>query len=233
MELKDKKVLITGAARGIGYLLALEFFKKGAKLILIDKDEETLKELENTFKEKGKTYVADLSSEIQVNALIEKLKEEEPSIDILINNAGVGIYKNIKTLNFDEWRDSFFINVYTPFLLTKGLLKVLVNSKQPVVLNIGSVSAGDPEPKRVPYNATKAALRMFSLCTSEDLRRSKIKVGLITLGSTLTEFGPLNISDKIKLQEKGKKYLRPDFVARKIVSILENDEVKDEIVINA
>ncbi len=229
MEIKGKTILITGAARGIGYLLALEFFKKNANLILIDKEEETLKEMEESFGDSCRTFIADLSSEVQVNALVENLREEGIPLDILINNAGIGIYKSINTVSFEEWRESFFVNLYTPFLLTKGLLKNLGKSVSPVIVNIGSVSAEVFEPKRIPYNTTKAALRTFSLCMAKDLARSKIKVCLITLGSTLTDFGPLSMSEKIKLQGKGKKYLRPDYVAKKIVSIVENDEIEAEV----
>lgn len=231
MQPENLTVLITGAARGIGYLLAQEYSKTGARLILIDKDAESLQQLEKEINKDSLFYNYDLSSEIQVMTLIEKLKEEAGGIDILINNAGIGVYENIADCTYEQWRDSFFVNVFTPFLLIKGLLTNLKKSNAPKIINIGSISGLIPMPERIPYNPTKFALRGLSLCLSEEFKNSKLNICHVALGSTLTEFGPLSISDKVKQQEKGKKYLRPDAVAKKIVELSQGNTLPEEVEI--
>jgi short-subunit dehydrogenase len=231
MDLKGKKIMITGAAKGIGYLITQELRKKGAILVLVDKDQESLDQLKSEIGQDHSYYLCDLSSEVQVISLSVKLREDFESLDVLINNAGIGIYKTIEDLSFDDWVKSFFVNLHSPFLLSKELLPLLKAAERSLIVNIGSVSGVTPMASRLPYNPSKFALRGFSLCLAEDLQNTKVDVTLVTLGSTLTDFGPLSLSEKIILQKEGKKYLRPDTVSNRIVEIMENDERKTEEII--
>lgn len=230
MDLAQKNILITGAAGGIGSAFAKEFSNRGANLILTDLKESELKNLVTDLsKDNHKTYAADLTKQDQIFDFVEKINTEYKNIDILINNAGIGIYKKLQKIEPDEWFDSFDINIHAPFILTKLLLPKLNASEKPVIINIGSVCGVEPKGCRVAYNSTKFALRGFSLSLVNEFKDSKLQVSLITLGSVMTEFGPTTIEERKKMESEGKDYLDPNFIANVIADKIQKDCLEEEI----
>lgn len=232
MDLKGKTILITGAAGGLGRAFSEEFEKQVAKLILIDVSKNGLVELLNSLSNKGhQYYVCDLAEDEEINNTLNDIKKEYKKIDILINLAGAGYYKKIEDLSIDEWDKAFDINVRAPFILTKELLPILNKSNEPLVVNIGSGMSKVPTAGRVDYCSSKSAMRGMSLALSQDFRYEKLRFMHIALGSTMTPFGPLTIDEKKELEKKGKKYFTPEWVAEKLVGIIRNNEIKDEITL--
>lgn len=227
MILKNKTILITGASRGIGKETAQKLAQEGAKLLLISQTENKLKE----FGSEHYYDHGDLTNKEQVFLLLERVKKNFESIDILINVAGIGVYKNLRDVSIEDWESSFALNVTAPFLLTQGLLPLLQKAEDPLVLNIGSGMGTIPTRGRSTYCATKFALRGWSLSLTEEFEGNKPKFCLITLGSTLTDFGPLTIEQKLQQQKEGKAYFAIDWVANKLVEIIKDDSRKTEIVL--
>jgi short-subunit dehydrogenase len=231
MNISGKSILVTGAASGIGKELTLLLAKKGAHLILIDKDLAGLETLNKGLDDKHKIIVANLADPAEVENAIETIHLESDSLDILINNAGIGVYKPITDLTDKEWDQSFQINVHAPFLLIKGLLPILQKSDSSLVINMGSKCGVNGIAERTAYCSTKFALRGLSLSLSEEYRAEDVRFMLVTLGSTMTGFGPLNINQKKTLKNDGKDYFSPDWVAETIISTIEKDDIQDELVL--
>ncbi len=221
MDLKNKTVLVTGASKGMGNSIAKKLAQDGANLILIARNEENLKDLvKNLGKGNHKYYVCDLSDFEQVIDLAKKISKDFEKIDVLINGAGIGVYKPIEEVIFDEWNKSFSIGLDAPYFLIQKLLPLLNKSERSVVINIGSGMGVIPAPGRSVYCSLKFALRGMTLSLAEEFKRTNIQFVLLTLGSVLTGFGPKTIEEK---KNEGKAYLTPEWVAERVSEIIKED----------
>lgn len=220
MNLDSKVIVITGATGGIGRELVKKLDNENAKLILISKTESELQNLLKTLKNKdNKYYVCDLSNQKNSIKVSQQIKNDFNNIDVIIHCAGVGVYKPIEEIEIDDWNKSFEINVTSSFIFTKNL------SPTNLVLNIGSGAGVIPMAGRSAYCASKFALRGLTLSLSEEFKRiGNPKFCLITLGSTLTSFGPMNFENKKVEMEKGKAYFTPEWVGEKLIEIIKDEK---------
>ncbi len=228
VNLKNKTVLITGGSQGIGRALAERLAKEGANLILVARSEDRLKEFVKKYGKQHRYYVCDLSDHKQVVQLTESIKNDLNHLDVLVNAAGIGVYKNLQDISFEDWTDSFSTNVTAPFLLTKNLLPLLRKSKDSFVLNIGSGAGTIPMRGRSTYCATKFALRGWALSLAEEFQGKVPRFCLITLGSTITNFSGMTIEEKKQEHAKGKAYFPVEWVANKLVEIIKDDKRETE-----
>lgn len=232
MDLRDKIVVITGATGGIGQELALQLSQKGSKIILLARTQEKIDALLSRLEGEGHIgFSADFTQIDDLSKVIEKIKASINNIDLLVNAAGVGVYKSVEEVDINEWADSMAINATAPFYLIKELLPLLKNSKMSIVINIGSGMGKIPTACRSVYCATKYALRGMTLSLAEEFSRTNVKFVHIALGSTLTEFGPLTLQEKIDENLNGKAYFTPDWVAERFIHIIENEEFENEITL--
>lgn len=225
MELKHKKIIITGANGGIGTTLVEKLAQEEAELILIQKKISS--------NSAHKTYATNLTHRSEILDTVEQIKNDYSQVDILINIAGIGIYKPIEEATYDEWDASFALNVTAPFILTKALLP-LFNKTDSVVMNIGSGAGVIPMKNRFTYCSTKFALRGLTLSLAEDFKDKKPSFCLVTLGSTLTPFGIGNsysLEEKIQRNKDGAAYFTPEWVANKLVELLKNEQRENEVVL--
>jgi short-subunit dehydrogenase len=215
--------------------------------LLLDINEQGLQSLSEQLKAEHTSHPenlgivpikADLSSQQGIEEAVKALLGSTDRIDLLINNAGIGIYKKLPEVSWNDMQLSININLLAPYFLTQGLLPVLKTAGQssagrrPVtkVINIGSGTGVIAMPGRSPYVISKFAMRGMSLALAAELAETPSddspQVVLLTLGSMLTSFGPLSIEEKERLKQQGKGYLDPSWVAEKIVEIskLENPE---------
>lgn len=230
MKLKGKVVVIAGATGGIGNQVAKEFAKVGARLLLISHSQKKLDELTKSLVgEDHKHYLCDFQRTPDIEKCGEKISHAETQVDVLINAAGIGVYKAIEEVSLSEWEKSFAINVTAPYFLTKALLPKLKKSKQAVVMNLGSGMGKMPTAGRSVYCATKFALRGMTLSLSREFRKTNISFVHLNMGSVLTNFGPLTIKDKEEKSLAGKAYLTPSWVARELVLLIKRDEFEEEV----
>jgi len=157
--------------------------------------------------------------------LIAKIKSDYGQIDILINAAGIGTYKNLTELTLDDWDYSIALNLTAPFVLIKELLP------KSLVLTIGSGAGVIPMRGRSGYCASKFGLRGLMLSLAEEYKDQDPKFCLITLGSTLTNFGPLTLDQKLEKHKNGDAYFTTEWVANKLIEIIENDNREVEYVL--
>ncbi len=230
MNLKNKLIIITGAAGGIGSNLAMALDALGANLILLDIDQTKLDSLNKILSKPHTTEVVNLTDASAIEEFAQKITKKNLRIDILINNAGIGIYKKISDLSPQEIETSIKVNLTAPFLLIHFLIRSF--NKPAKILNVGSICGIKGQPERSAYCTTKFGLRGMSLSLSEELKSSNIDVCYVTLGSTLTEFGPLTIKDKEMIQSQGKKYFKVEDVVVNICKLLQQPDLNQEIVLD-
>lgn len=231
MELKDKTVVIVGATGGIGSVLTQLLDKEGANLLLVSKSEDKLKNLIKKLNGKHQYFVCDLTDNRQIVKTIENIKQSVDNISVLVNTAGIGVYKDIESVGDTDWNDSYKINVSAPFLLIRDLLPLLQKDASSLVLNIGSGAGTIPMKGRSVYCSTKFALRGFTLSLAEEFKDKNPFFCLITLGSTITNFGNMTVAEKEKEHAKGKAYFFVEWVANKLTEIIRNDTRETEITL--
>ena len=208
MDLRNKTVVLIGASGGVGIALKNELENSGAKIIPI-----------------SKSLGFDLTKKEDLEKLITKVKSEYGQVDILINAAGIGTYKNLTDITLDEWDYLMALNLTAPFVLIKELLP------KSLVLTVGSGAGVIPMRGRSGYCASKFGLRGLMLSLAEEYKDKEPKFCLITLGSTLTNFGPLTLEQKLEKHKNGDAYFTTEWVAKKLIEIIENDNRETEIIL--
>ena len=229
MDLKGKIAVITGSTGGMGRVIVDRLDHEGVVCVLLGTKEDELKTLLGSLKtEGGRYYAANFADEKEMLSASERISKEVGDIDVLINLAGIGIYKQIEDVSLDDWQNSFSVGVTAPYFLTKALIGNLAKSELSLVLNMGSGAGVIPMAGRSVYCASKFALRGATLSLAEEFKKAKPNFCLITMGSTLTPFGPMSLEEKKKEMEEGKAYFTPDWVADKLVSIIKDDARETE-----
>lgn len=170
------RVLITGASSGIGRDMARECAKKKYDLIIVARDEEKLealkKELESTYKIQIKTVTLDLANPTNC----ERLYNENPDIDILINNAGFGVFGEFTQTDLQAELNLINTNITAVHVLTKLYLKDMVKKNQGKILNVSSIAGNMPGPLMSAYYASKAYVLRLSEGIKGELNKKKSKV---------------------------------------------------------
>jgi short-subunit dehydrogenase len=185
-------VLITGCTSGIGYELTLLFAEKGHPLILVARNEERMTSLCDWLRQKYQTkllpIVADLSDLDAPKSIYESVKSASWQVDILINNAGVGIYGYFYETSLLEERKMSMLNMVALTELTKYFLPGMRERESGKILNVASTAAFQPGPLMSVYFASKAYVLSFSEALREEVRREGITVTTLCPGPTRTGF---------------------------------------------
>jgi NADP-dependent 3-hydroxy acid dehydrogenase YdfG len=188
-KLAGKVAVITGASAGIGKACAEALAAEGAKLVLVARRKERLDELVQHFGEGAAVAVVGDAREEQT--AIDALNAAMSSfgrVDILINNAGVGNYKNLVDTSADEYDEMMDSNVRSTFLFARHLVSPMIAQKSGTVLMISSMAGIYGFAGEAVYCATKFAQVGFAQALDKELRPHGIKVGVICPGGVKTEF---------------------------------------------
>lgn len=228
-EMSKRIAVVTGATGGIGRAIVAELDSRGFSCVLLGKHEDELKNVLKGLKTAGaKCFVCDFSKVEEVIGVGKKISSEFGEINVLLNVAGIGVYKAIEEVEIKEWEDSFTIGNTSPYFLTKELLPSLKKNDNSVVINIGSGMGVIPTAGRSVYCSMKFALRGQTLSLAQEFKGSKPDFVLMSLGSVLTSFGPMSLEEKRREMESGKGYLTPEWVATEIMKVIESDEREAE-----
>src|SRR4051794_19184218 len=161
MELRDRRVLITGASRGIGEALAHRFAEAGATVALVARSVEAIEKLAADLG--GSAHPADLSDTGQTNDLIARVEAEAGPVDVLVNNAGIDNTKGFADYTADELERMVQINFTVPMELSRQVIpRMLQRRRGGHIVNISSLSACGQYPGLTVYSATKAGLSHFT-----------------------------------------------------------------------
>jgi len=188
----NKIIVITGASKGLGKEAALRLCRQNTSLILAARTESLLKQTQKEIEDlTGKSPLiipCDVSSQSDVERMSGIIRKNFQHIDVLINNAGIGIHKTSEGMSNEEMRKQFEVNFYGPFYCVKALLPLLKLSDSPYILNIGSLAGELSFADNSIYAATKSALSCFSDGLRNEMKRFNIKVGLFLPGLMSTSF---------------------------------------------
>ena len=215
-------ILVTGGVRGIGKAIAMAFLKKGYRVCAAySKDEESAKKISAQGVE---TYRADVSKESDVKALFAQVGK----VDVLVNNAGISLIKQIQDVTYEEYDKVMKINVGGAFLCSREAAKGMINAQSGLIINVSSVWGEVGGSCESVYSASKAALLGFTKALAKELGWSGIRVNSISPGVIDT---PMNahfsseelqaLQDEIPMGRLG----RGDDVAKAALYFEENEYV--------
>lgn len=192
--------LITGASSGLGADFARVLSKYGYDLILVARRKGKLEKLKKELTTNVEIIDMDISSTFNCMELYHQVKKEK--IDILINNAGFGLFGKFESTKLDTELDMIDLNIKTVHTLTKLFLKDFIKRDSGYILNVASAAAFLPGPMMSTYYATKAYVLHLTEAINEELRRedSNVYVGSLCPGPVNTEF---NDVAKVKFALKG------------------------------
>ena len=213
-KLKGKVAVITGASAGIGWSTAVALAEEGANLVLTARRSERLKKLEDMVHKAGGQAVSvagDAREEEIARMTINKALETYGSLNILINNAGMGNYKNIIDTELAEYDEMMDTNVRSTFLFTRYAVPLMVKQGSGTILIISSMAGIYGFAGEAVYCATKFAQVGFAQALDKELRPLGIKVGVICPGGVKTEFALGKGRTKKSVAESG--MLEPEDVA--------------------
>ncbi len=185
MNLQGKRVVITGASRGIGVALAHAFRSAGAIVVLVARTEDTLKELANELG--GTAHTADLSDPAQVATLFADIEDEAGPVDVLVNNAGEVVVAGVTALHADELRRVTQVNYLAAAELCRQAIPRMLQRNGGHIVNISSMMGSTNIPGLIAYSASKAALSHFTAGLRADLRGLPISTTLVELGPIPTD----------------------------------------------
>ena len=185
MRLRGRKVLITGAASGIGLATAALFAREGASVALIDSNGEALEKAGSGLRDKGYQVAiagADVASEPEVAAAVERIVGALGGLDGLVNAAGADLMRPFGEMSSDDWARILAVNLTGPCQVCRAALPALQAAGRGTVVNIASGAALRPLEHRTAYCAAKAGLVMFGKALAIDLAPLNIRVNAICPG---------------------------------------------------
>ncbi|OXI66493.1 oxidoreductase [Burkholderia sp. AU28863] len=187
-----KTALVTGASSGIGREFAYALAKRGAKLLLVarsgDKLRDLVAELRRDYVCDAHFLTVDLSADDAVSTIDRHLKATGTIVDVLINNAGFAAYGRFESIPSTRQRDEVLVNCLAAIELTHLLLPGMQARANGAVINVASTAAFQPDPYMAVYGATKAFLLSFSEAVWAENRHRGIRVVALCPGATQTAF---------------------------------------------
>jgi NAD(P)-dependent dehydrogenase (short-subunit alcohol dehydrogenase family) len=156
--LKDKRVLITGGANGIGFATARRFLDEGARLAILDRDEAALQRASKDLPALSGALLADVSDEKSVGRAFEELDRLFGGLDVLINNAGISIRSEFMDITPERWRTVMGVNLNGVFYVAQQAARRMLAGGGGVILNMGSTNGLTGYHYYADYNTTKAGV---------------------------------------------------------------------------
>ena len=214
--LKNKKIIISAAASGIGWATAKICISKGATVFISDIDKKNLNKVKKHPLNKKKlfAYECDASNENDVKNLFKQISKKTKKIDSLINNVGIaGPTGTIEKLKSRDWEQTLKINVISHFYFTKLAIPMLKKNKGGSIINLSSGAGIMGFPLRSPYAASKWAVIGVTKTLAMELGKFKIRVNAICPGTIKGDRMVKVIRDKAKFLKTSKKLVEKDFVS--------------------
>ena len=214
MDLTGKTAIVTGGTRGIGHAIAKAFVKAGANVAITARTESKIDSVISRLNVAGPGtatgYVCDVRDYKQVKSVFA----EVGGVDILINNAGIGIFSSVESMSPEDFRAVLETNVFGVFYCCHEAIPLMKQRGGGYIINISSLAGANAHPQMAAYNASKFGLNGFSEALMQEVRHDGIKVSYIMPGSVNTEFG----GDKSNDQKSWE--LQPGDIAQVVMDLL-------------
>jgi len=220
MELAGSIAVVTGSSSGIGLALTGALLETGAEVYGLSR---TTTEVAG---DRFHWIRADVTREEEIDQAFSEVIERHGHVDLLVNNAGFGFFREIETIEPADWKRLIDTNLTAAFLCSRKVVPSMKARRSGMIVNVGSVAGKRGIKGGTAYCASKFAINGFSESLMEELREFGIRVSCINPGSVMTGF-----FDRAGIQPK--KYLQPDDLARLIVSLvrLPDGMLPDELTV--
>lgn len=222
MNLNGKVAIVTGGTKGIGRAIAGALVREGMSVCISARNEDEVGRAVNELAASDGGSVAgavcDVRDYDEVKALIEHTVEELGGVDVLINNAGIGIFGRVEELSPEDFRAVLETNLFGVYYCCHEAIPQMKQRGGGYIINISSLAGTNAHPQMAAYNASKFGLNGFSEALMQEVRHDNIKVSYIMPGSVNTAFGDEEPGDEKSWQ------LQPDDIARVVLDLLHHDE---------
>lgn len=222
MDLSGKIAIVTGGTKGIGHAIARSLVSASARVVITARGEgeigKTISQLNLEGPGTATGYVCDVRDYEQVKAVFKEIAADSGGVDILINNAGVGIFATVESMSVKEFRTVLETNVFGVFYCCHEAIPLMKQRGGGYIINISSLAGANAHPQMAAYNASKFGLNGFSEALMQEVRHDGIKVSYIMPGSVNTEFGGDEPGDEKSWQ------LQPGDVAHVVMDLLNYPE---------
>ena len=215
MTLENKTIIISGSSRGIGRATALLLAQNGANIVATARNADELSTLETEGNGKIAVVPGDVASETDMQLVIQTALDRFGRIDVVINNAGVGLFKNVDEISLDEWNSTMATNVTGTFVLTKAALPHLKLQGNGHIVVVASDVAKRTFAGGSLYTASKYAQEAFMGALRKEVRPFGIKVSGVYSGLVDSHF-----HEKGHGHETSKGYLQSQDMAESMLFIL-------------
>jgi 3-oxoacyl-[acyl-carrier protein] reductase len=215
----DRNVgVVTGGTKGIGLAIARALIKDEANVVISARHEDEIAaavaELNELGGGRAAGFVCDVRDEAQVRSLFAKTVETFGGVDLLVNNAGIGIFEPVASTSGEDFRAVIETNLCGVFYCCHEAIPLMKRRGRGYIINISSLAGTNAHAEMAAYNASKFGLNGFSEALMQEVRHDNIKVSYIMPGSVNTEFGGDEPSDAKSWQ------LQPDDVAEVVMNLL-------------
>ena len=215
-SLKNKKIVISAGASGIGWATTKICVTRGAQVFLCDINEKLINKIKKNIKYKNKifAYECDASNENEVINFFSKVLKKTKKIDALINNVGIaGPTGNIEQLDSEEWERTLHVNIVSHFYFTKQAIPLIKKNKTGSIINLSSGAGILGFPLRSPYAASKWAIVGLTKTLAMELGKFRIRVNAICPGTIKGDRMKRVVRDKANFLKISQKQIEKEFIS--------------------
>ena len=227
-ELKGKRVMVTGAASGIGLATAQRFANEGARVFIVDYNKKALEATQAAHPEFAGFSAADVSNEADVKAAFEQMDRELGGIDVLISNAGISIRSDALDISYDQWKKVMDINLGGMFLCAREAGRRMKAQGSGVILMTASTNGTEGHRWYADYNASKAGVILLTKTLALELAPA-VRVNCVCPGYVLTPMQRAEYTDEMlaKVNEgiPMKRHAEPEEIGA-LYAFLASDDAK-------
>src|SRR5262245_49242607 len=222
MELKAKTAVVTGSTKGIGKAIAAALVRAGVNVVVSSRDsheiESTVSELNALGGARVAGCVCDVRDYAQVTSLFQTALRTFDRVDLLVNNAGIGLFASVEEMPPEDFRAVLETNLLGVYHCCHQVIPLMKQRGGGYIINISSLAGVNAHPRMAAYNASKFGLNGFSEALMQEVRHDGIKVSYIMPGSVNTHFGGDEPSEDNSWQ------LQPDDIAHVVLDLLNYPE---------
>ena len=222
MNDSGQSAIVTGGTKGIGRAIAEALLREGINVCIgarsLEEIERAVSELAGAGRGRATGAACDVRDYDEVKALFEHADAEFGGLDVLVNNAGIGVFKSVEETTPEEFRAVLETNLFGVFNCCREAIPRMRARGRGYIINISSLAGTNAHPRMAAYNASKFGLNGFSEALMQEVRHDRVKVSYIMPGSVNTYFG----GDEPSAEEQAWQ-LQPADVARVVLDLLGHD----------
>lgn len=220
MNIESKTAIVTGASSGLGKSFSRALIQQGAAVYGLARNEDSLNTVMEELGNRFIPVLMDVTDHDAIENWVNQTFKASAQPDILINNAGLGLFANADQLSIEEWHALMETNVSGTFYMCRNIIPLMKNNEQVChIINMSSIAGKLGNPQMSGYNASKFAVSGFSESLFKELRYDGIKVTCFYPGSVNTRF-----FDKVDGADTHSNMMHPDDVATQLIHVLETPD---------